>query len=354
MKIYLAIFVATIALTGCNKSPSVDASSGKGSTFRIDENENRSSTQSTSVGASGNQKQQMLSALIDASGLMDSYISSVYFSSQSSKKYLTRIEQTGIKWARGPDKRFDGHGPSLSSDLLMTDKELVNLSGLLNTSTPVDEWLLPIHENTMKFKAGDVEAGKLFTLQISALKRFIDGNSACTGWATEWRPVKGLTEEEADTRLINERVRGIKFSNTLSAALAKNMPRAYLDKAEFKKHFARALSALSRYDIELIFEQATREAEVELSRSPVVQDLAGGKSCAWNTDSGTKWYELEQSGLVFKNGGNVIYGQGYINNNFAELDSSSSVNSDLKTEFSSSKATGQSTDKSTKASVAIQ
>lgn len=340
---------AVLLLSACNHSASVTADSAQSTGFKGEFSQANTDSQSAAKIQRTTSKQQLLTALIDASQKTEDEYESRYFGhfkNDDYQKFKAGFELNAdmrgrlIEW-QYTDKPFD-HA------VFADDAGMRQYTKLLLLPDKIDDWFLPLDEKAQKYlKQGNLEAGRDFILRYWTLFLFNLAVQPSSGWPT----IEGLNDDQAENRWISVSTHRIRFANLLASEIARMLPTRHKTPSDLRSDFVVALDKMPNAAIYQIFAQAKNEADADI-KAGIMVDKVTGRGTSWV--AGVREYNGQFSGWTLKTGGQPTFGNGYIDGHLYETELASSLELTSKIDRSSRIGGSTGLDESSKGSVAAK
>jgi hypothetical protein len=350
--------ILAVALAGCGHKEAigVSAETSQNTGFRGEFASSKTKSESVSQSQKAISKQQVLTGIVDAVTTTRDLIDSQYYphgldetNPQVKVALNFNKEMRGAEWAwlnGGGYNHLGGSGQPYDGALFKDSAGLAAFGAVLVLPSKYEDWFGPWDALIKKFKSGDTLAGKDFILRATALEII----NMATEPHNAWPMLGDLNQSESMILFMNRQMRAINFTNLLTDEIARTMPQSYKNPSDFRHDFLEAMIKIPDADYYAMFAQADRDAGKVTMKSLSIKGDGG----APNWLSGPLQYTSENGGWVYRVGGQVIFGNGYINGDLREVDESSALEVSMKKERADRESESYGNDQATKGSASVK
>ncbi|KVN06302.1 MULTISPECIES: hypothetical protein [unclassified Burkholderia] len=354
MKIKYIIVTALIAaaLAGCSKKEAgVSAESSQSTGFRGEFGQSNTKSESVSKSNKVVAKQQLLTEIIMAAQGAQDYFGDNYYISWNTKdapKYKAAIDfndgLTDAKsaWENGARFHFGPGGTPFDGEIFKNKSGVMEFAKSMTLPKQYEDWAKPLDDIASKYLKGDAQAGEDFLLRRLVIETFLQGVSPSRGWVK----YDDATQEQSMMVYMNRKMRELNFANLFAAEVARTMPQSFQNPTDLRHDFLEAVVKIPNAAYYAMFKQASDIA------AKAIKVTVGQGDPSWS--SGIYEYDGPPTGWVYRVGGQVVFGQGYINSQLYEVEVASALELSAKKERADRQTESFGTDQSDKASVRVK
>lgn len=354
--IVAALIVA--ALAGCShKEAGVSAESSQSTGFRGEFAQSNTKAESVSKTNKVVAKEQLLTDIIIAAQGAQDYFGGNYYLTWTAKdapKYKAAIDfndaLTSAKsaWENGPGLHFGPGGKPFDGAILRDKKGVMEFAKAMTLPKQYEDWSKPLDDTVSKYLSGDAQAGEDFLLRRLAIDTFLQAVSPSRGWPT-YNDIHDDPNAEVNQSMriyMNRKMRELNFANLFAAEIARIMPQNFKNPADLRHDFIEAVVKIPNSAYYAMFKQASDTA------AKATHIVVGMGDPSWTSD--VYEYDGPPTGWTYRVGGQVVFGQGYINSQLYEVEVASALEVSAKKERTDRQAESFGTDQADKATVGVK
>ncbi|RBB31872.1 hypothetical protein DPV79_40140 [Burkholderia reimsis] len=352
VKYIIATALIAAALVGCSrKEAGVSAESSQSTGFRGEFGQSNTKSESVSKSNRVVAKQQLLTEIIMAAQGTQDYFGDNYYVSWDEKdapKYKGAVEfnddltHAKSAWENGAGFHFGPGGTPFDGAIFKREIGVAEFSKSMTLPKQYEDWAKPLDDIASKYLKGDVHAGEDFLLRRLAIEIFLQGVSPSRGWVK----YDDANQDQSMMVYMNRKMRELNFANLFAAEVARAMPQSFRNPTDLRHDFLEAVVKIPNSAYYAMFKQASDTA------AKATKVTVGQGDPSWT--SGVYEYDGPPTGWVYRVGGQVVFGQSYINSQLYEVEVASALEVNAKKERTDRQTESFGTDQADKASVGVK